>query len=89
MRVSVNKPLGIIFREVEANAKRGAYVFEVKEGNAMATERIYKGLLLIQVNGVNVSRASLVEATSVIVGAPLDKPLQLVFVAPRKGTSRT
>lgn len=83
VRVNVKKPLGLAFEEVEADAKSGVYVCEVNEGNAKSTNAIYKGLLLIEVNGVDVKKADFDGAMNVMREAPADEPLQLVFIDSR------
>ena len=84
IEVSITKPLGLVLEEVVPDKNYGVYVGNCKpDGNAYATGKIYKGLLLINVNGVDVKLNDFDSIMNLLVDHPSDKPLNLVFVDPK------
>ena len=80
--VKVKKPLGLGLEEVVVNEKNGVYVSEVNEGNAKATNQIYKGLMLLSVNGKDVKYSDFDTVMDVLRNAP--DTLDLTFIDNRK-----
>jgi ferredoxin len=82
IRVKVKKPLGLNLEEVMVNEPKGLYVCDVNDGNAKASGRIYKGLLLIEVNGMDVKYKDFDGVMDILVNSPNDT-LELAFIDPR------
>ena len=81
--VKVKKPLGLSLEEVVVNEPRGVYVSEVNDGNAKATNKIYKGLLLLSVDGKDVKYLDFDSVMDVLRSSPKDE-LDLTFIDNRK-----
>lgn len=86
IRVSVNKPLGVSFKEVVPNGRRGVFVFDMSDGNAKATNVIKKGLFLVEADGVNLAESTFDSAIETLRKLPADRPLNLVLIHPRDVT---
>jgi len=83
VKVELKKPMGLSLEEVSATEKRGVYVLEVKEGsNAKQTQKVFKGQLLLEVNGEDVRYKSFDEVMDTLSTTPGDS-VKLVFVDPR------
>eukprot|EP01041_Mallomonas_annulata_P004426 gene4426-8814_t len=84
IEVSISKPLGLVLEEVELNKKKGVYVGDCAPGGkAAAVKTIYPGLFLIEVNGINVKSYDFDSVMDILINAPLDQNIKLVFVDPR------
>lgn len=80
IRVNLKKPVGINLEEVVVNDNRGVYVSEVlNDGSAKDSKQIYKGLILIEVNGIDVKYKKFDEVMQILRGSPTDA-LDLVFI---------
>ena len=82
IKVEIKKPMGISLEEVSATEKRGVYVLEVKDGNAKQTNKVFKGQLLIEVNGEDVRYKSFDEVMDSL-STSQGESVNLVFVDPR------
>lgn len=83
MPVSLQKPLGMTLVEVEENKKSGVFVEEVNEGgSAFQSGAIRKGLYLMEINGVDVKYEDFDTIMDLLIDAPAEKPLELVFIDP-------
>ena len=67
---SIPKPMGMDLVEVEQDAPRGVMIGDLNpDGNAKANGKIYKGLFLVAVNGVDVKYKTFDEIIDVIMSA--------------------
>lgn len=82
INVEIKKPMGLSLEEVSPTDKRGVYILEVKEGNAKQTNKIFKGQLLIEINGEDVRYKSFDEVMDTLSTTSGDS-VNLVFVDPR------
>ena len=81
--VSLKKPLGISLEEVEENKKRGVTIDGLDDGgSAKANGKIYAGLFLVSVNGMDTKYEDFDTILNAIKSAPEGKPLDLVFIPP-------
>lgn len=78
--VSVSRPLGVVFEEVEENSQRGVYVYEVSEGNIKATGTIHQGMMLLSVNDQDVRRCHFDQVMDLIKAVSEDTDLVLTFM---------
>jgi C-terminal processing protease CtpA/Prc len=81
--VSIKKPLGLSLVEVEVDKKSGVFVDDMdSDGSAKASGVIKKGLYLMEINGVDVKYQDFDTILDLLIDAPADKPLDLLFVDP-------
>ena len=78
---NVPKPMGVDLVEVEPDAPRGVMIGDLNpDGNAKANGKIYKGLFLVAVNGVDVKYKTFDEILDVIVS--VDGDVEVTCVNP-------
>lgn len=81
--VSIKKPLGLSLLEAEEGKKLGVFVESVNEGgSAIQSSLIKKGLFLMEINGVDVKYQDFDTIMDLLIDAPADKPLDLLFIDP-------
>ena len=78
--MSVSRPLGVVFEEVEENSPRGVYVYEVSEGNIEATCTVHQGMMLLSVNDEDVRRCDFDQVMDLLKAAPEGTNLVLTFM---------
>jgi ferredoxin len=78
--VSVKKPLGIAIEEIEEGKPRGVYISDVGEGNAKATNQIYKGQFIVAINGEDVKYSDFDTIMTLLSSHPSDKPMELTLI---------
>lgn len=79
----MKKPLGLELEEVAENKAKGVFVYDIKEGNARATQKISKGLFLLKVNGADVKTSTFDQVMDMLIDHPAEEPLDLTFINPR------
>jgi ferredoxin len=78
--VSVNKPLGLVFEEIEENASKGVYVVECNDGNAKSTGKVFPGMMLVQACGQDTHSLNFDAIMDILRESPENKPLNLRFI---------
>ncbi|KAJ1428065.1 hypothetical protein B484DRAFT_329707 [Ochromonadaceae sp. CCMP2298] len=83
VKITATKPLGITLVENEEGGDLGVCIDEINDGSIKASGSANRGLYLLTINEVDVRFARFDDVMDVLIGAPADKPLDLVFVDPR------
>lgn len=82
--ITVPRPLGISLEEVEENAARGVVITEVqKDGNAMTTGKVRKGLFLVEANNIDVKYKTFDAIMDIFSATPEGENVNLTFIDPR------
>lgn len=80
VQVSLLKPLGISLEEVEENGKKGVVIEEIGDGNAKLNGKLYKGLFLVSVNGVDLKYEDFDTILDALRSSPESEAVNLEFV---------
>ena len=78
--VNIKKPLGISLEEVIPNEARGVYISEIGDGNAKLTNKLYKGLILININNIDVKYKTFDEVMDILINSNANEELNLSFI---------